>query len=125
MEKARGRGLSLRNSEVDLDTLAADVARSRAPGAIQRGVSLTFDVAGNSGPVQGDPVMISEALDNLIDNALRYGCNGGGKVAVRVEHDPDRARLSVRATKRGSSSRNRRAAWWIGTSRQVDTGSPL
>jgi len=95
MEKARGRGPDMRRSEIDLNKLAAEVMRNQAPGAMQRGVALSFDVAGDGGPVHGDPVMLSEALENLIDNALRYGCNGGGRVAVKVEHDLDKIRLVV------------------------------
>jgi two-component system sensor histidine kinase TctE len=95
LEKARGRALGGGDAEIDLDGLAAEVAKIHAPGALRRGVTLSFEVEGERSPIRGDAVMLSEALDNLVDNALRYGCREGGEVAVRVDYEPDRARLVV------------------------------
>ena len=36
--------------------------------------------------VAGDPVMLGEAVDNLIDNAMRYGTSGtGGRIVISLE----------------------------------------
>ena len=95
MEKARGRDTGGHDGYVDLGELAAGVMKTHAPGALRRGVRLSFEVEGEPSPVRGDAVMLSEALDNLVDNALRYGCGEDGQVEVRVEYRPDCARLVV------------------------------
>lgn len=95
MEKARGRIEQARDAEVELDELAAEVTKIHAPGAPRRGVAMSFEVEGEPSPIRGDAIMLSEALDNLVDNALRYGCGDGGRVDVHVEYEPDRTRLMV------------------------------
>ncbi len=95
MEKARGRAAAKQDVVADLGEVAADVARIHAPGAIRRGTTISFEIEGQRKPIAGDAVMISEALDNLIDNALRYGCSGGGAVDLRVEYNADCARVVV------------------------------
>lgn len=69
----------------DLVRLVADVARRHVPAALRARVEIEYD--GPDGPlfVQGDPVLIEEAIDNLIDNALRYGCPPDSHLQLRVE----------------------------------------
>lgn len=95
MEKVRGRTVVAQDTIADLGALAADVAKTHAPGALKRGTTISFEVEGEKKPIAGDAIMISEALDNLVDNALRYGCCEGGEVDVRVEYNTDSARLVV------------------------------
>jgi len=95
MEKARGRKAAMQEIVADLGEVAAEVAKVHAPGALRRGTTISFEVDGLRKPVAGDAVMISEALDNLIDNALRYGCTHGGGVDLRVEYRNDCARVIV------------------------------
>lgn len=95
MEKVRGRTALEQDTIADVGALAAEVARIHAPGALKRGTTVSFEVEGEKKPIAGDAVMISEALDNLVDNALRYGCQNGGEVDVRVQYDADRTRLVV------------------------------
>jgi signal transduction histidine kinase len=47
--------------------------------------------------VHGDRNSLTEALSNLLDNALRY-CRPGDAVTVAVERDDKEARLSVADT---------------------------
>ena len=95
MEKARGRTAAKQDTINDLGALAAEVAKIHAPGALKRDTTISFEVEGETKAISGDAVMISEALDNLVDNALRYGCCKGGSVDVRVEYKDDHARLVV------------------------------
>ena len=91
----RRPGSELHPGQADLGEVAADVAKVHAPGALRRGTTISFEVEGLRKPIAGDAVMISEALDNLIDNALRYGCSSGGAVDLRVEYGSDCARVVV------------------------------
>jgi two-component system sensor histidine kinase TctE len=95
LEKARGRDSGQRDAEVHLEDLASTVMKAHAPGALRRGIKIDFEVEGEKAALRGDPVMISEAVDNLFDNALRYGCPQGGEVSVRVAFEPEAARLVV------------------------------
>src|ERR1700691_3503319 len=68
---------------VDLAAVAAAAVEFYQPAAELRGTSLSLDIGGGA-PVRGDPVLLAQALGNLIDNALKYTPSDGIiKVAVR------------------------------------------
>jgi two-component system, OmpR family, sensor histidine kinase TctE len=93
MEKVRGRPDVA--TDVDIEEVAAGVMRIHAPDAMRHGAEISLEVEGPPKPVRGDPVLLAEALDNLVDNALRYGCRAGGSVRVMIWFEPDRARVVV------------------------------
>ena len=96
LDKAKGRARGQDEVDVDLDKLASDVMNRHAPDALRRGVAISFDVEGEPTPLRGDRIMLSEALDNLVDNALRYGCPDGGELEVRVAYKRDHAKVTIR-----------------------------
>lgn len=55
-------------------------------------VTLTGDMRAE---INAEPVLIGILLDNLLDNAIKYG-HTGGSVEVAVQHDVDRVQLTVR-----------------------------
>jgi len=57
---------------VDVVALASDVAEFYQPVAEFRGVNLAFESDG-APAVAGDPLLLSQAISNLIENALKYG----------------------------------------------------
>jgi len=57
---------------VDVVALASDVAEFYQPVAELRGVNLAFESDG-APAVAGDPLLLSQAISNLIENALKYG----------------------------------------------------
>jgi two-component system sensor histidine kinase TctE len=65
---------------VDLYAVADEAAQEWVPRAIARNVDLGFVL--EHAEVAGDPMLLSEMLDNLVDNALRYTPSGGA-VTVR------------------------------------------
>jgi two-component system, OmpR family, sensor histidine kinase QseC len=78
---------------VDLGQTVIDSAAHRANEAERKEIEL--DVATDEDCVlHGDPMAISIMIDNLIDNAVKYG-RAGGHVAVRVVREASQLRLSV------------------------------
>jgi two-component system phosphate regulon sensor histidine kinase PhoR len=54
------------------------------------------DVAGDLPPVRGDRAQIVQVLDNLLNNAVRYGCDGpGSKVEVAARRNGRWVELTV------------------------------
>ena len=96
LERTRGQTAGEATDDVDLETLSTDVLKRHAPDALRRNVSITFDSEGVPFKLRGDPIMLGEALDNLIDNGLRYGCAEGGELSIHLSFDDDAARLDVR-----------------------------
>jgi signal transduction histidine kinase len=68
---------------LDVSDLAANAVEFYDPAAELKGIDLKFQ---SDGPlwIAGDPVLLAQALSNLIDNALKYAPqNGSIEVAVR------------------------------------------
>jgi signal transduction histidine kinase len=72
---------------LDMSDLAANAVEFYAPAAELKNIDLAFR---SDGPlsVSGDPVLLAQALSNLIDNALKYApVNGAIEVSVRKRSD--------------------------------------
>jgi two-component system sensor histidine kinase TctE len=93
----------VRLQSLDLAALARDVARDWTPRALAAGVDLGYEGA-DALSIQGEPLLLREALNNLLDNALNYA--GAGAVvtlrvtrqagaATRAVHPPDLAADSL------------------------------
>lgn len=95
MEKARGRAASNRWQPMDIRALAEDIVKRFAEQEMRRNLSVSFQVNGAEAPVTGDPVMLSEAIENLLDNASRYGCPDGGDVALELDFGESEVALRV------------------------------
>jgi two-component system sensor histidine kinase TctE len=68
---------------IDLRQLIREVTSEWVPRAIERNVDLGFDADSQLVAVEGDPFLLREMLNNLLDNAVRY-TQPGGQVTVRV-----------------------------------------
>ena len=92
--------LAQHNARVDLRELAREVTAEWVPKALQAGVDLGLDDAGETAlpvVVQGHPLLIREALQNLIDNAIRYA-GASSEVTVGVLRDGSSGVLQVSDT---------------------------
>ena len=72
---------------VDVAALAREVAREWTPRALAAGIDLGFEGEDHL-QARADRVLLREALNNLIDNALRY-CPRGAAVTLRVRATGD------------------------------------
>jgi two-component system, OmpR family, sensor histidine kinase TctE len=88
-------GATLEQEEFDLAALIRDAANDWLPQAFRRDIDIQFDLAETR--LIGSPHAFREMLANLVDNAIRYGRQGGnivvrclaetGEVVLVVEDD--------------------------------------
>jgi len=81
LSRARGAALPIRRVETSLPELLADARRRNLTRAGE--VSMTFTAAQAEARI--DPVWFRQAIDNLIDNALRH-TPAGGRVDISARH---------------------------------------
>jgi signal transduction histidine kinase len=67
---------------VDVARLASDVAEFYQPVAELNGVDLAVD-PGGAPTIAGDPLLLSQAMANLVENALKHG-NGSRAIVIEV-----------------------------------------
>jgi two-component system, OmpR family, sensor histidine kinase TctE len=79
-------------ARVDLRTIAAEAASEWVPQARARDIDLGFAL--ERAEIDGDPLLLSELIDNLLDNAVRYTPRGGS-VTVRSGCEDGAPFLSV------------------------------
>ncbi|HEY4374094.1 MAG TPA: HAMP domain-containing sensor histidine kinase [Burkholderiales bacterium] len=75
--------------EVDVTKVLGDTAEFYQPVAELKGVSITCDMP-DSLVVSGDPLLLTQAVGNLIDNAIKFARERGA-ITVEAEQRPDGA----------------------------------
>lgn len=81
------------SDRLDLGALTQQIADGLKPLAAERGVTLDLDLA-SAIHVQGDRDELLRAIENLIENAIKYGASGG-RVLIHLETQRQDAVLSV------------------------------
>jgi two-component system sensor histidine kinase TctE len=90
MARAEDAGLEARRRPVDLAAVTRAVVRDFVPRAMERRIDLGFEGPEPGRPgtrLMAEPVLLSEMVRNLVDNALRYSPPGGA-VTARIVADP-------------------------------------
>ncbi|MRD48810.1 sensor histidine kinase [Caenimonas koreensis] len=85
----------LHSEAIALDALVRDVVLRYLRKADALGVDFGAEGLEDSVVVRGDPALIEGMLNNLIDNALRYGRGEPARVTVAIEREPGFATLAV------------------------------
>lgn len=87
---------------VDLNDLIDDVTRSLIPFAEERSISIDVEPAANALIAMGDRDELFQVFHNLVENAVKYGRDGGyvkislmKKIGARDEKFPARAFVSI------------------------------
>jgi signal transduction histidine kinase len=74
---------------LDMTLVAADAVEFYQPAAEIKGRTLSL-ISDGPAPIRGDPVLLAQALGNLIDNALKYTPDGGW-ILVEVRRPADQS----------------------------------
>ena len=95
MEHVSQRSIKSEFQTLDLVKLTQEILTDFALRAQQQNVTLSLDCKESQIELEGSETFLSEAIDNLIDNALVYGCPNGGKIDVEIILDNNDAHLYV------------------------------
>jgi signal transduction histidine kinase len=91
-------------AEFDAAEIARDVGELYEPLAEEKGIALKVE-AGTAAPVRGNRELVSQALANLVDNAIKYaGPNGkmnGAPAEIVVKADAEGERIALSVGDRG------------------------
>jgi PAS domain S-box-containing protein len=82
----RGK-IALQWERVDLAALARQSIGDHRASVDERGIALDVDVSQDPLWVDGDTVRLSQVLDNLLNNAIKF-TDRGGRIGVRAACDP-------------------------------------
>jgi len=93
--------LALHREPTDLGVLAGETAAAFRPQAEAAGVTLGLEVSDDLPLLAVDPVRLSEVLNNLVANALRYTPSGGSVTISGKPTEDGGAVLEVRDTGAG------------------------
>jgi two-component system sensor histidine kinase TctE len=72
---------------LDMTALVRECCMDWTPKALERRMELEFDTPETPVSIQGDATLLREAVDNLLDNAVRYG-TAGGPIRVMLAAEP-------------------------------------
>jgi Signal transduction histidine kinase len=78
---------------LDLSRLAFDITTEWVPEAYRKNIDLGFEGGASHTTIRGEATRLTELLNNLLDNAIRYSPQDG-RVTVRVGSDPPRLSVS-------------------------------
>lgn len=95
----------LPTSPVRLETLARNAIAAKAPGARRKDMHVAL-IDSEPCEVVAAPLLMGILLDNLIDNAIKYG-EAGGRVEVAIRREAQVVRLTVRDNGPGVAAEDR------------------
>ena len=99
--------LALEREEIDLAALVEEALDRAWPAARDKAMHLVRDWPDQPVPLHADGHVLSRALDNLVDNAVRHGPRGS-RVVVSLRYRGGRVSLSIRDEGPGMPEARRR-----------------
>jgi len=87
-------GIGLHLASVPLEEMLQDVVSSFRPQAVNKQIALEVELADGLAPVEADPMLMRQAIANLVDNAIKY-TPAGGRVMLQAVQQDGRQLISV------------------------------
>lgn len=79
----------------DLNTVVEEACRSFASKALSRDLEFTLGLTDDPLAIQGNPVLVGEAVTNLLENALTHGGAKMTSISVRTSAEDESALITV------------------------------
>ena len=95
-ERARGSDINLSGTDIDMRDLIGNVIERARTQWDDRAVTVTATMPSRPVPFHGDPVMLEEAMLNLVANAVTHGGPNLSEVSIELTTTPQRIRVTVR-----------------------------
>jgi PAS domain S-box-containing protein len=76
LDRVEAGALPLELEEVSIPEVTAEAVRSLSPGAARQGITIVVST-GDGPPMQADPKRLTQVLDNLIANAIKFSHRNG------------------------------------------------
>ncbi len=93
LEQLAGR--SPRFQRVDITELVTEIGQRNGPKILNAGLEFTVRVPEDALMVSGDPTLLNEAIQNLIDNAFDHGGKAMSFIAVQATADAETVKIAV------------------------------
>lgn len=99
-----------RFSTINLLTLVQEVCAEWVPIALKKEIDIEILTESDGFLIEGDAVLVSELLNNLVDNAIHYNA-AGTKVTVSLREDVDAIMLIVADNGAGIPAEDQKNVW--------------
>ena len=93
---SRGK-IAMRPDRFDFAAAVREVLADFRDECARHGLALEERITGDSVPIEGDRVRLSQVLTNVLRNAIKF-TDPGGRIEVELERQGDRVRLRIRDT---------------------------
>ena len=90
-------GIGLSPEPVEISLVAQDILATFRPQALNKRVSLELELDDAMEPLQADPMLLRQAVANLVDNAIKY-TDSNGRIILRAEQVDGRQIIQVEDT---------------------------
>lgn len=110
LSQGEAGNLPLEMAPIDVAALARECAARCAAAAQEKQIDLAVDLKPSIGRVMGDARRIAQALDHLLDNAIKYVPNGG-RILLHGDGQVQGARLIVSDNGPGMDARTQARAF--------------
>ncbi|HEY3377419.1 MAG TPA: CHASE4 domain-containing protein [Armatimonadota bacterium] len=96
LSRLENGGLPIERTVVDFATIIRQSVEARRPLFVEQGITLCLELDPAVPPICGDQLRLEQALDNLLDNALKY--TPSGSVTLHLSGEDRMARLDITDT---------------------------
>ncbi|MEM7441615.1 MAG: sensor histidine kinase [Pseudomonadota bacterium] len=110
---------------VDLREVVQDICAEFGPTVLSRGLEFEFNALDGPTKISGDRLFLTEAIKNLIDNALKHGGPDLTQIVVMITHSNGEAIVTIKDDGKGLKPEQSEAAFGRFSQVEPSDGSGL